>query len=230
MKVLKSKKLLGLLFAFLLTFSCSMPGTEDEKKNKDTTAPGVPVVSSENENVKYVEGLEITWTWAAADANDAAKYRYQLNAEDDAKWTETTEKEYKLSEVTDNTAYILYVQTADNAGNWSASGSFKVTVGTVVVNPVPAAPVVSAEVAEVEYAEGLIIKWTWTSDAADFQFQLDDGEIQTTTSKEFEYAVTETTAKDYTLIVWALNGDLKSEASTPVVIKVTEKPAAPVQN
>lgn len=67
-----------------------------------------------------------TWTWTSA--GGVGSYRYQLDAEVNGAWIDTTETEYTPAAELAMGVHTLYVQEMDSDGNWSASGSFTVTI------------------------------------------------------------------------------------------------------
>ena len=125
---LKKTSLLAMCIAvatMMVVFACNLPVVDDGNSNggstADTTAPTVPVVSG-NDSSKP------TWSWNTI--SDAVKYRYSFI--DGSGWTETTITNYtSITNLAVDTTNTLYVQAADIAGNWSASGS-----KTIVVMPI----------------------------------------------------------------------------------------------
>lgn len=104
-------------------------------------APDVTVVAITNDKTP-------TWSWTPKDENDASAYRYQIDPvdpESDNGWTEigTALTYTPFDEVRSSGSgdHFLYVQTQDEAGNWSLPGIGQVTIDLVA----PPAPIVSSE-------------------------------------------------------------------------------------
>jgi len=86
----------------------------------------VPVVSGPESSA---DGRP-TWTWTSI-TGDPGFYRYQLDAEEPSGWEETMFTEYTPSSPLSDGSHTLHVQQwLDATSDWSASGSWTVTVDT----------------------------------------------------------------------------------------------------
>jgi hypothetical protein len=135
------------------------------------TPPNPPTVISA---AASTNNTRPTW-WMWSNGGNGT-FRYQLDSTSGA-WTTTTATSYTPATALSDGAHALYVEEEDNVGDWSAPGSYTVTVDTVA----PGAPTVTAT-----RVTPLRPTWTWTaSDAADktFRYQLDStGGAWTTTT------------------------------------------------
>ncbi|NBQ53062.1 MAG: hemagglutinin, partial [Proteobacteria bacterium] len=87
----------------------------------DTTAPTAPSVTS----TTPTNNTAPTWTWTSGGDGGNGHYRYKLDSSDfSAGITETTSPSYTPGTALSAAVHTLYVQERDDAGNWSASGSF----------------------------------------------------------------------------------------------------------
>jgi hypothetical protein len=136
--------------------------------------PGAPTVTSA---AALTNNAKPTWTWTSGGDGGNGTFRYQLGATASDNWATTTALTYAPATALADGAHALYVEESDAAGNWSAAGSYTVTVDTTP----PGVPTVTATL-----ATPLRPTWTWTaSDAADttFRYQLDStGGAWTTTT------------------------------------------------
>lgn len=131
----------------------SKPG--EFKVQVDLTAPAAPKVASAQ---AVTAELRPVWTWASAAAGSKAfAFRYRLDTADMAKHTVVKDSSYAPASDLAATAHTLYVQESDSAGNWSASGSFTVTIDRTP----PAAPVFST--ALLSPLNSLRPTWAWAS-------------------------------------------------------------------
>jgi hypothetical protein len=89
--------------------------------------PNAPAVSG----TTPTNNLKPTWTWASGGSGGNGTYRFKLNSSDlTTGATETTATSYTPASNLTEGSHTLYVQERDAAGNWSASGSNEITVGT----------------------------------------------------------------------------------------------------
>jgi hypothetical protein len=95
----------------------------------DTTAPSAPIVSG----TTPTNDTTPTWTWASTGGGNG-NYRYQLNSEA-GPWTATAGTAYTPATPLTEATHVLYVQEQDDAGNWSTSGNFAITVDTSYFPP-----------------------------------------------------------------------------------------------
>jgi len=76
-----------------------------------------------------------TWNWT--NPSGTADVRYQMDSEGAGGWTTegSVISSYTSSSVLTEDSHTLYVQVQDAAGNWSASGSYAITVDTTPLSP-----------------------------------------------------------------------------------------------
>jgi hypothetical protein len=142
----------------------------------DTTPPNAPVVTSA---ATLTNNSTPTWTWGSGGGGGNGTFQYQLGSTSGV-WTTTTGTSYTPTAALADGAHVLYVEERDAAGNWSASGSYSVTLDTVP----PTKPTVTSAAALTNNATPA---WTWTSGGGGgngtFQYQLDStGGVWTTTT------------------------------------------------
>lgn len=103
----------------LITIAAASSGS-----TSDTTPPSAPSVSAVTPTIDTAP----TWTWSSGGGGNGT-YRYKL---DDATLasgaTTTTVEAFTPASALSSSTHTLYVQERDAAGNWSASGSFAVTI------------------------------------------------------------------------------------------------------
>ena len=148
----------------------------------DENAAAAPTVSGPsltNDNTP-------TWTWTPGGGGNGT-YRFKLNDGDlsvDA--TQVTATSYTADPPLSDGNHTLYVQEEDDAGNWSSTGSWTLTVDT---EP-PGAPAVSGTTPTANPTP----TWTWTSGSGDgngtFRYKLNDSDLST--------GATETTVESFT--------------------------------
>lgn len=91
----------------------------------DTIAPNAPVVTG----AAFTSDRTPTWNWTSGGGGGNGSFRHKLDNSDlSTGATETTSLGYTPE--TDMTAgpHTLYVRERDEAGNWSVSGSFTITI------------------------------------------------------------------------------------------------------
>ena len=94
----------------------------------DTTAPNAPIVTG----TTPTKDTTPTWTWVSG--GGSGTYRFKLDNSDlTAGAVVTTNTSYTPLAQGEGT-HTLYVQERDAAGNWSASGSFAITIDTTAPN------------------------------------------------------------------------------------------------
>ncbi|MEY4630145.1 MAG: hypothetical protein RIQ81_265 [Pseudomonadota bacterium] len=92
----------------------------------DTIAPTAPSVSG----TTPTNNTTPTWSWTSGGGGNGS-YRYKLDSSDFSSGaTTTTSTSYTPGTALSAAVHTLYVQERDDAGNWSASGSFAITVDT----------------------------------------------------------------------------------------------------
>jgi len=189
------------VMSFLL--ACSMPAEED------VVPPEAPIVTGTTPTAS----VRPTWTWNVP--SDVVQFRYRLNL---GSWTETGISTTSFAPAFDlsSGSYLLEVQAADAAGNWSLSGSLTVEVD---VTP-PSPPLVVGATPTTDTTP----TWTWSPGSVDthsYRFGLDSAD---------PVAATYTTGTSYTppaplslgahvLYVWAR--DALGNWSTAVSYTIT---------
>ena len=93
----------------------------------DTVPPDAPDVTGTSSPTNIDTP---TWDWVQGASAGNGTFRYQLDAEDEGGWTETTLIEYTPGTALADGAHTLHVQERDAIGNWSDSGSHAVTIDT----------------------------------------------------------------------------------------------------
>ncbi len=97
----------------------------------DATAPAAPTVTG----TTPTNDTTPTWSWDTP--ADTVGFRYSFT--DGTGWITTTATSFTPASALAEGAHTLYVQGSDAAGNWSASGSFAITIDTtdpiVVIDP-----------------------------------------------------------------------------------------------
>ena len=123
-------------------------------------------------NPSVVTGLTVTnddtptWTWSTG-GGGSGTYRYEL---DGGGWSvETAATSYTPSTALTDGPHTLEVQERDDAMNWSASGSWTVTVDTTLSDP----PVVTGPA----FTNDATPTWTWSSGGGTgtYRYELDGG-------------------------------------------------------
>ena len=96
--------------------------------NIPPSAPNVSGSSSTNDDTPK-------WTWSSGGGGNGT-FRYKLNSSDlSSGATETLSLEYIQATSLPEGEHTLYVQERDDAGNWSSSGSFTVTIDKTTLAP-----------------------------------------------------------------------------------------------
>ncbi len=149
----------------------------------DTTGPSAPSVTAA---ATPTNDTTPTWSWAAGGGGNG-NFRYKLDSADlTSGATETTAATYTPASDLSSGSHTLYVQERDDAGNWSSSGSFAVTVDTTG----PTAPSVTSAAAT---TTDTTPTWSWTTGGGgngNFRYKLDDTDLTS--------GATETTTASYT--------------------------------
>jgi hypothetical protein len=133
----------------------------------DTTAPNAPVVTG----TTPTNTARPIWNWTSGGGGNGT-YRYQLDGVSGS-WNTTTSLTYTAESDQTESAHILYVQESDAAGNWSASGSFSVTIDLTA----PSAPVVTGA----STTNNQRPTWRWTSGGGgngNYRYKLDDNNLE----------------------------------------------------
>lgn len=96
----------------------------------DTTPPNMPIVTG---TTPVTTGTP-TWTWSSG-GEGIGDYRYKLDDNDLSTFsTLTSGNSYTPGSSLPDGEHVLYVQEKDEAGNWSLSGSFSITIDTMKPN------------------------------------------------------------------------------------------------
>ncbi|MCX7804930.1 MAG: right-handed parallel beta-helix repeat-containing protein [Planctomycetota bacterium] len=88
----------------------------------DAVPPEAPAVSGD----AFTDDTTPTWTWTGGSGGNGT-FRYQLDSESGV-WIETTDTSFTPAFALTPGRHTLYVQERDDAGRWSESGSFTVTI------------------------------------------------------------------------------------------------------
>jgi hypothetical protein len=107
------------------------PYTVGEIYDVDNTPPDAPSVSSA---ASSTTDKTPTWTWTPGANAGSGNYRRQLDAQDAGGWFETTDTTFTPAADLGVGVHTLYVAERDAAGNWSATGSYAVTVTTATTD------------------------------------------------------------------------------------------------
>ena len=134
----------------------------------DATPPNAPTVAGP---ASPTANVMPEWTWAPGGNGGIGAYRYGF-AENAWVADGVAATAFTLNAPLSDGSHTLYVQERDAVGNWSASGTFTLTVDTHA----PSAPLVSGSVSPANSAKPT---WTWISGGNDgagfFRFGYADG-------------------------------------------------------
>ncbi|NLW90483.1 MAG: hypothetical protein GXY34_02630, partial [Syntrophomonadaceae bacterium] len=177
----------------------------------DVTPPAAPAVTGSTPTTDTTP----TWSWTAGGGGNGT-YRYKLDDNDlSLGATETAALNYTPGSALSEGSYTLYVQERDAAGNWSASGSFVITID----NTPPAAPVVTGSTPTTDTTP----TWSWTSGGGGgngiYRYKLDNNDLSSGATETAALAYTPDSALavgSHTLYVqesdaagnWSLSGSL----------------------
>ncbi|GEM_PF-1531245 len=147
----------------------------------DTTPPNAPKV--ETSGTTPTSDDTPAWKWFSGGGDGTGRYRYKLNDSSlNSGATETVNTTYTPETALSEGKHTLCVQECDEAGNWSASGSFTIEVKKAA----PGVPVVSG----ITPTDDTTPLWTWESGGAGgiglFRYKMDDDDLEvgaTETSK-----------------------------------------------
>ena len=176
----------------------------------DFTAPNAPVVTGPG----ITADATPTWSWTP-DGGGNGTFRYQLDSTTGA-WTETTDTQFTPDANLGTGPHILFVEERDDAGNWSASGSWTIVIAPNAPNP----PVVSG----VSPTADTTPTWTWTSGGGGngaFRYQLDaTGGAWTQTTNTTYTSASPLSEGPHTLYVQESNtvGDWSVSGSFTIVV------------
>jgi hypothetical protein len=183
----------------------------------DITPPNAPTVSGPGcTNVRRP-----TWTWNAAP--DAVIFR--TSTDNGLTWTQTTQTSYTPSTDLADGNYTLLVQAADECGNWSASGSWTITIKTTL----PAAPTMHCP----SCTNVKRPTWTWdpVTGATKYRYSTTNGPTWTETTQTSYTPTSDLPDASYTLYVQAGDncGNWSLSASCTLIVD-TQAPPAPTMH
>jgi hypothetical protein len=192
----------------------------ESKVTADLSAPAPPVVTAKTP----VNTAAPSWSWSPGGGGNG---EFRVKTGEEGQWETVKGARYTAkTPLADGTEHTLFVQEADAAGNWSASGSFAVTVDLQA----PSAPGVTGKTP----ANTRTPSWSWKTGGGGcgiFRVQLDqtaDGGWKETT------ALTHTAARKSvhgeTRTLYVAERDLAGNWSSPGSYKVEidlEPPKAP---
>jgi hypothetical protein len=124
----------------------------------DITGPSTPEVSG----TSLTNDTTPTWNWTIP--NGSVDFRYQLDSEDSGGWIisdGTGVTSYTPGSTLSEESHTLYVQAQDSVGNWSASGSFPITID-ITAPTIGAGTLTSPNGGEI-WEEGSTQDIIWTS-------------------------------------------------------------------
>jgi alpha-tubulin suppressor-like RCC1 family protein len=197
----------------------------------DTVPPGTPIVTGPS----LTNNPKPTWTWSSG-SGGIGYYRFKLDGDGsnmDIGCTEGSVTSFTPSGNQGEGTHTLYVQEIDAANNWSATGSFTLTIDITAPSP----PTVSGP----SPTNNQTPTWTWTSGSGgsgQFQFQLGSavpsacpGASPWTTVTSYTPAGPLTTDGPYTLYVREKDLAGNCSGSQPFTIDVdTTPPGVPLNN
>jgi len=136
----------------------------------DLSAPDTPVVSG----TTPTNDTTPVWTWSSGGDSGTGVYRYKLDHDDlSSGAAETIDSNYTPESALNEGAHTLYVQERDEAGNWSASGSFEIIIDLTA----PETVVLGGDTPTLDTTP----TWTWVSGGGGgnglFRYKLDDGDL-----------------------------------------------------
>ncbi|KPJ90059.1 MAG: hypothetical protein AMJ53_14975, partial [Gammaproteobacteria bacterium SG8_11] len=161
--------------------------TESEEVCASTSPPPPPPNAPSVTGATPTNNVTPTWTWTSGGGGNGL-YRYKLDDSDLAIGAvETSATSFTPSSALAVGTHTLYVQESNNNGDWSASGSFAITITEEVVPLFP--PIVTGSTPT--YNE--MPTWSWTSGGGGngtYRYKLDDNNLDS--------GAVETTATSFT--------------------------------
>nr|WP_279342427.1 Ser-Thr-rich GPI-anchored membrane family protein [Geotalea sp. SG265] len=133
----------------------------------DRTPPGVPQVSG----AALTNNPIPTWSWAGGGGGNG-NYRYTLDSGDfSGGGSPTNATTFTPAAALTGGTHTLYVQERDDAGNWSASGSFQTIIDlilpTAVISGAPTQPTRDTDVTLTISGDD-VVSYRYTLDSQDF--------------------------------------------------------------
>lgn len=131
----------------------------------DRVPPKIPTVSG----TALVNTRFPNWSWKSG-GGGTGNYRYKLDTADMTNSKLTTDSSFQPTSPLADGKHTLYVQERDQAGNWSISGTFDITIDATP----PSAPIVTSVKALTNSPQP---KWTWSTGGGGsgiYRYKLDD--------------------------------------------------------
>ena len=120
----------------------------------DTSAPTNPIVSS----ISLPDSPKPSWTWISGGGGNG-NFRFKLDSEDLSSGSiMTSALEFEEPIGLNDGLHTLYVQESDDAGNWSGSGRFEISINTGAPNH----PIVNGH----SPTNDIFPQWSWLSGGA----------------------------------------------------------------
>ena len=188
----------------------------------DLTSPGAPVVTGTTPTA------DTTPVWSWNEDEDVQLYRYGFS-EDSWISQDALAPSFTPASGLSEGAYTLYVQARDEAGNWSTSGSFLITIDL-------SAPDLTGLASNTTPAQS--VTWTWDCADADAQYRFIVNDVEDPVSDWMgaDWGTTKTYTLDGVTGTYFLHiqvkdslGNISAEAVYSVVLDNT-LPATPVPN
>lgn len=160
----------------------------------------------------------IVWTWTIPSGTNKIRYRHDNNS-----WIETTDLRVQSYSISGNTLkdYRVYVEAADENGNWFSSQSFTTTFD----NKPPQYPTSTTNV--LQKLKRPRWSWTTTSDVTQVQYKVNNG-IWKTVSQNINNYVSETDLPEGENILYVKLGDLAENWTPELRMVITTDITPPV--
>lgn len=189
----------------------------------DITAPGAPAVTGP----ARAGSQQPTWSWTSGGGGGNGTYRYKVDSNDFSSGaTQTENTGYTPPSNLSEGDHWLYAQERDDAGNWSASGSFKITIDITGPNP--------PDVTGPDTTCDTTPTWSWTSGGnggiGSYRFKVNSADLSSgaTLTSSTEYTPAALAAGTYTLYVQESDdlGNWSTSGTHAIVIDL-DAPDAP---
>lgn len=159
----------GILVLFVLAIlSCDNPSSPPQVTvdSVDQTAPDAPLVVSSS---SITNNQQPTWTWTTSEEPNQTRIR--LNGNEWNIRNDLNEKKYYTpDELLSPGEYFLEVQIADQAENWSDSGSYTITIDLTSPEPGQLIGIPLTNNPRPTWS------WTWPDSAVELQYRLNEGD------------------------------------------------------
>ncbi|MDB5047873.1 MAG: hypothetical protein JWO30_944 [Fibrobacteres bacterium] len=177
----------------------------------DITPPNAPNVTS----TTPTNNTKPTWTWTSNGGGNGT-FRTRLDATDLSAAPSVTVTTYTPATALGAGDHFLYVQERDSVGNWSASGSFKVTILAADVTP-PNPPIVTGT-----SPTNTAPKWSWSTGggggSGTFRYKLDDSTLAgVSDTKEVAYTLVAAPVSGTTYKLYVAEKDSAGNWSAPAM-------------